>query len=261
MYISASVVSDAITHITGLMSDLCDFIRTAKAIEAGWLPNDMLSYEDTVVMVVNTTDRIQETVARISQMFSSSELEPRFRDVVDAAKGIGRVITELDLDAIRWPRSTLSKCETELTTALLEMNSALAKYIAGTMPLSSLPACAITPELVAKNPQAAIQHTFAIFEDHLRERIGAGPELYGVPLINQAFGDRGSLTYGAVRAEAIGVRNLMAGAYATFRNPSMHRVVRNDETMVLSIISLVDLLARLVDEAEDSSSISLQRAI
>ncbi len=57
--------------------------------------------------------------------------------------------------------------------------------------------------------------------------------------------------YGATPAEQNGIRNLVSGAYATFRNPHMHRIIGNDEQMVSPVITLIDLLARLINEAQD----------
>jgi hypothetical protein len=130
------------------------------------------------------------------------------------------------------------------------------QQLTSVMPLSGLPTGNVTPGFIKQNSQSAIQYIFTVFEDHLRKRLGLGPEVYGQDLINRAFGDHGSLTYGATSAERIGVRNLVSGAYATFRNPSMHRIINNDEQLVLSVIVLVDLLARLVNEAHNKPGAS-----
>ncbi len=112
----------------------------------------------------------------------------------------------------------------------------------------------ITPELIAQNPQAAIEHAFTLFEDHLRSRLGVGPEVYGENLINLAFGQNGKLTHGTIESENKGVRNFVSGAYATFRNPRKHRVVQDDEQTTYAIITLVELLVQLVDDSKDQSS-------
>jgi uncharacterized membrane protein YeaQ/YmgE (transglycosylase-associated protein family) len=108
----------------------------------------------------------------------------------------------------------------------------------------------VTPELVFKKPQAAIEHSFTIFEDYLRQRICVGPEIYGENLINTAFGKNGCLVYGAVENENLGFRNFISGAYATLRNPRKHRVFRDDEQTALSIVSLVELLIQMVDKCK-----------
>ena len=109
----------------------------------------------------------------------------------------------------------------------------------------------VSPELVKNNPQAAIEHAFTVFEDYLRQRIGAGPEIYGQNLINQAFGKNGILIFSSIENEDNGVRNLMAGAYATFRNPRKHRIIEDDISTALSILSLVDLMIRMIDNAQN----------
>ena len=109
----------------------------------------------------------------------------------------------------------------------------------------------ITPSLLENNPQAAIEHAFTLFEDNLRKRINAGPEVFGENLINRAFGKNGVLTYGTVANEDRGIRDLMAGAYATLRNPRKHRIVLDNQDNTISIIALVDMLILLTDEAHN----------
>ncbi len=92
---------------------------------------------------------------------------------------------------------------------------------------------------------------FAIFEEHLRNRLRVGPEAFGEELINLAFGRNGRLAFGAVPAEQVGVRNFMSGAYATLRNPRMHRLTTDNEAAAFAIIALVDLLIRIIDDASD----------
>ncbi|HSG42085.1 MAG TPA: TIGR02391 family protein, partial [Anaerolineales bacterium] len=97
----------------------------------------------------------------------------------------------------------------------------------------------ITYYRVVENPQSAIQQAFIFFGNYLRKRIGAGSELFGEELINKAFGKNGKLIYRKIPAEQNGARNLLSGAYATFRNPNMHRLTDNDEKGVLAILSVI----------------------
>jgi len=46
---------------------------------------------------------------------------------------------------------------------------------------------------------------------------------------------------------------LLSGAYATFRNPRMHRLIEDNEQSIIAIITIVDLLIKIVDEAKDSA--------
>jgi uncharacterized protein (TIGR02391 family) len=112
----------------------------------------------------------------------------------------------------------------------------------------------ITPELIVQNPQAAIEHSFTYLEDYLRNRTRTGSELTGEGLSNAAFGQNGKLTYGATENEDRGIRNLMLGAFATFRNPRKHRIMKDDEHTVLAIITLVDLLVQFIDKSKDRST-------
>lgn len=114
----------------------------------------------------------------------------------------------------------------------------------------------IAPELVIQNPQAAVEHAFTLFEDHLRRRLNAGTNIYGEALINLAYGQDGKLFYGNTEGENKGARNFISGAYATYRNPRKHRVIEDDKQTALAIIVLVELLIRLVDESIDKDSAS-----
>lgn len=130
----------------------------------------------------------------------------------------------------------------------------LLSHLTGGPRLSSALVNHITPELIGQKPQAAVEFAFTVFEHHLRQRIGAGPDLHGERLINAAYAAGGHLTYGTVESEQQGIRNLMAGAYATFRNPRKHRIVVDDEQTIQQVVVLVDLLIRLVDESNDRAN-------
>jgi hypothetical protein len=81
-------------------------------------------------------------------------------------------------------------------------------------------------------------------------------DLYGENLINKAFGKNGVLAYGKTPTEEAGIRNLFSGVYATFRNPRMHRIVKDESETVLAVITMVDMLMRIIDEAQDSVELS-----
>lgn len=102
---------------------------------------------------------------------------------------------------------------------------------------------------ISRNPQSAIQQSFTIFEDYLRSKIGADADLFGEELINKAFGKDGLLVYSNIPAEQNGVRNLVSGFYATFRNPHMHRVIKIEESQSLSIISTLYMLINIVNNS------------
>jgi hypothetical protein len=108
----------------------------------------------------------------------------------------------------------------------------------------------LTYQNVVENPQSVIQQAFTLFEEYLRRRIGVGADSYGEELINKAFGKNRLLSYSEIPAEQNGVRNLVSGAYATFRNPNMHRIIETDETSTLAIIALIYTLIDIVDKSE-----------
>lgn len=109
----------------------------------------------------------------------------------------------------------------------------------------------ITRELILNNPQAAVEHAFTHFEDYLRKRLGVGPDLFSKRLIDYAFAKNGKLIFSEIESENEGVRNFVAGAYATFRNPRKHRIIQDDEQTTFAIISAIELLFKIVDESKD----------
>ncbi|WP_420627472.1 TIGR02391 family protein [Candidatus Leptofilum sp.] len=178
-----------------------------------------------------------------------------FRHLLIQIQEVHRLLSEFNIKEIIYVPGVGNNDALQARIAELDIAnlvSAISDFVQNTTPLSGLQARLVTSALVEQNAQAAIQQIFTIFEDHLRKRIGAPSNLYGKDLINQSFGKNGVLTYGATSAEKEGVRSLFFGAYATFRNPHMHRIVENDSQMVLSIISLVDMLIKITDTAQDS---------
>lgn len=153
-------------------------------------------------------------------------------------------------DAIKLVKSTL---EYEIFSFLVMAFGGMffmASRIDAIFPLSSKMSKYLSQELISDKPQAAIEHAFTLFEDHLRKRIGAGPEIYGEPLINQAFGPKdGKLKFGETENELKGIRNLVSGVYATFRNPRKHRVVDDDSYTASVIVVFLELLMKIADEA------------
>jgi len=141
--------------------------------------------------------------------------------------------------------------KTDISSAIFNLIFEIEKHIMDVPLLSDGDKTTITPNLVSMNPQAAIQSAFAIFEDHLRKRIGVDSSEHGQNLINKAYGKNGILTYGETEAEKQGIRDLIAGMYATFRNPRMHRIVKDHYQVAESIILQVGLVIQLIDESED----------
>jgi hypothetical protein len=108
----------------------------------------------------------------------------------------------------------------------------------------------ITPDLIAQNPQGAITTAFTHLEECLRRRLHVGPERHGRDLVNLAFGNNGRLRYGVHPNEQQGMRNLLDGTFASFRNPRAHRPIQDDPQSAQAIIDLVELLIRLIEESE-----------
>jgi len=161
----------------------------AHWVEFGTVPSEDVGYQDVVNSIVGIADRIEQNATTLSRLFPANELQPQFNGISGIAEGIRQLVTEIvtesHLEPIRWPQSRLSEDCSLLDGALQVMVHDLVEHIANAMPLSGLPADAITPELIRHNYQAAIQYAFTVFEDRLRARIGVGPEVFGEGLINR----------------------------------------------------------------------------
>lgn len=111
----------------------------------------------------------------------------------------------------------------------------------------------ITRNMLVQNPQAAIEHAFTYFEDHLRKRVPNSTKLYAGNLISAAFeGKNSQLKYiSDGRDQTAHLHSLISGAYSLFRNPRHHRIVDDDPTSAQTLVSLIEMLMRFVDECEN----------
>jgi hypothetical protein len=89
---------------------------------------------------------------------------------------------------------------------------------------------------------------FRYLEAHLQQTLKVSPhELFGEPLLNYAFSPKsGVLQIEGHPNEQAGLRNLMSGAYAFFRNPSAHRNVKYDEFTACTIVAMVAMMTGIV---------------
>jgi len=116
----------------------------------------------------------------------------------------------------------------------------------------------VTDECIEQDPQGAIERAFRIFEDHLKEKLKKQGKLdekrnpSGNELIKMAFGNRGHFFYKGLRTPDE-TFNFISNIYAKFRHPRAHGIIEDDSKTAVIIIKLVDVLIRIVDEAEERS--------
>jgi hypothetical protein len=231
------------------------FEEPSRVIERQ-IRSDVTVMRDSIAELVSLHAGCQHRVSLEKALLATNEvLESVEAAMVVYAKGITwKDVVTSPFGGVRqkkaWDNLALDvrAMETRIQAALDE----LAQYVQNSMPI------AVSDEIqrqiqydqIRQSPQGASQLAFALLEDHLRRKIGVGSEVYGEDLINAAFGRDGRLIYSRVPAEQIGVRNLLSGAYATLRNPRMHKVLEDDESTALTIVALTDLLCQLIDRAE-----------
>lgn len=105
----------------------------------------------------------------------------------------------------------------------------------------------------------AVRSAFVLLEERLRSAVGE-EGMTGTQLANFAFNPaKGPLSkqLGHSPSEKEGLRELYSGAFKLFRNPTAHGVVEYSAAEGKAIISLVDLLLRLLKRAEELPPIGL----
>lgn len=264
MYFSTLLGSKTIKCVNRLWSsyhELCSVVDGAVLYLAlggdESNPYDGYREKERKEHMLNCADSLRDEVENLSNLYPDQNLDKVFRHLLVQIQEICRLLSEFSLKEIIYVPELTNNDALQVRIAELDIQNlvnTISDFIQNTTPLSGIQAKLVTSALVEKNPQAAIQQIFTIFEDHLRNKIGADSSLYGKDLITKSFGQNGVLTYGETQAEQEGVRSLFFGAYATFRNPHMHRIIENDTQTVLSIISLVDMLIKITDAAQDSQT-------
>jgi uncharacterized protein (TIGR02391 family) len=99
----------------------------------------------------------------------------------------------------------------------------------------------------------AVRSAFVLLEERLREMLGE-ESMTGANLANAAFNTKdGPLSkhLGKNISEREGLRELYSGAFKVFRNPSAHSAVGYDSSDGKEIVSLVNLLLRILKRAEE----------
>ncbi|GEM_PF-6450427 len=215
--------------------------------------------------ILDDLERIQSEVDRLYQTALKANILLDTKDVIWAIQNIKEKLLQInslaDVDKyVLYKQGKLFQNDLldiwagKLRTALDGLYGQLCKHLDNQTlyPFWNKLPSTLTYYRVLENPQSAIQHAFTYFEDYLRKRIDAGNDLFGDELINRAFGKNGKLIYSKIPAEQNGVRNLLSGAYATFRNPNMHRITESDENSVLAILSLLYTMFDIVEKSEIS---------
>jgi uncharacterized protein (TIGR02391 family) len=98
----------------------------------------------------------------------------------------------------------------------------------------------------------AVRSAFVLLEERLRVMLNE-ESMTGANLANAAFNKDGPLSklLGKNISEREGLRELYSGAFKVFRNPSAHSAVGYDSSDGKEIVSLVNLLLRILKRAEE----------
>ena len=104
-----------------------------------------------------------------------------------------------------------------------------------------------------KSYEDAITSAFRILEVRVRTRINAGPDRFGVDLMDDAFNpDRGKLLFGGTASERQAVHQVFRSAYMMLRNPPSHRYLEEFAGVeIVEIVLFVDFLLKILQKATD----------
>jgi uncharacterized protein (TIGR02391 family) len=109
------------------------------------------------------------------------------------------------------------------------------------------------PQFLIRQPDQAVFAAMKSVEVRVRDLAGLGDDLYGVDLMNKAFGSGGPLADPPAPngKHNDGPRALFTGAFTVFRNPAGHTVVTyDDEAETVEAVALASLLMRHLDRVQ-----------
>jgi uncharacterized protein (TIGR02391 family) len=105
----------------------------------------------------------------------------------------------------------------------------------------------VKPMFVRGEYDMAVFRAFKEIEVRVRNKDPGLASESGVDLMNRAFGPTGPLMNGVEKKERAATRDLFAGAFSIFRNPSAHQEVKFDDPReVVDMICFANQLLRMV---------------
>jgi hypothetical protein len=106
---------------------------------------------------------------------------------------------------------------------------------------------------LGKSYEDAITSAFRILEVRVRNRINAGPDRYGIDLMDDAFNpDKGRLIFGETASERQAVHLLFRSAYMMLRNPPSHRYLEEFAgAEIVEVVMFVDFLLKVLAKASE----------
>jgi uncharacterized protein (TIGR02391 family) len=106
---------------------------------------------------------------------------------------------------------------------------------------------AVKPMFARGDYDTAVFRAFKEVEVRVRKKDASLDGEFGVDLMNKAFGPNGPLMPGCSKKEKAAMRDLFAGAFSVFRNPSAHHEVKFDDPReVIDMICTANQLLRIV---------------
>ena len=109
------------------------------------------------------------------------------------------------------------------------------------------------PQFLIRQPDQAVFTALRAVEIRVRDLAGLGDDLYGVDLMNKAFGPGGPLADPPLASgkHNDGPRSLFSGALAMFRNPAGHAAVAyDDEAEAVEAVAVASVLMRHLDRVQ-----------
>jgi hypothetical protein len=106
-----------------------------------------------------------------------------------------------------------------------------------------------------KSYEDAITSAFRILEERIRKRISAGPELFGMDLVEAAFHhEKGKLVFGDTDSERQAAYQIFRSAFLMLRNPPSHRYLKDFAgAEIVEIVLFVDFLLKVISKSSKRS--------
>ena len=117
---------------------------------------------------------------------------------------------------------------------------------------------AVSKSFAADDYDATVIAAFKYLDSYLHKLLNVSPhDYYGEALINYAYSpNQGVIQMDTHPNEQAGLRNLISGALAIFRNPSAHRFMEYDQFTASTVIALVATVIKLTDKIVTTSKSS-----
>ncbi len=111
----------------------------------------------------------------------------------------------------------------------------------------------ISDLLVRHELDSAIRKSFVILKSRIARIFGLPEDIDGPDLVNRAFGKKASTLVSVSEADRQGLRDLLCGLYAVFRNKYAHNNIKAPWHVAEAVVSMINSVLKGLDQIETQS--------